>query len=225
MFVPDHYRNPHAAHALRWLARYPFGTLVTTDAGGHIHATSLPFIAEPAGDGDTATSTTVLISHMARRNPHGQALRDGDPALVVVNGPSAYISPRWYDSAQNVPTWDYVGLQFRGRLARIDDRAGLIDLMHRSIAAFEHGAADAGATEAGLRPARPWRLDDAPPAHVERLIQGVIGFRIVVERIDCMEKLSQNKPDDRPLIQKRLCATATPGSMAPAVAALMDAVI
>lgn len=218
MFVPDHYRNPHAAHALRWLARYPFGTLVTTDACGRVHATSLPFIAEPAGDGDAGASTTVLISHMARRNPHGQALRDGDAALVVVNGPSAYISPRWYDSAQNVPTWDYVGLQFRGRLARIDDPAALIDLMHRSIAAFERGAADAG------NAARPWRLDDAPPAHVERLIQGVIGFRIVVEQIDCMEKLSQNKPDDRPLIQGTLRAAAMPGSVAPAVAALMDIV-
>ncbi len=34
MFIPAHYAVHETADALGWLARYPFGTLVTMDARG-----------------------------------------------------------------------------------------------------------------------------------------------------------------------------------------------
>ncbi len=151
-----------------------------------------------------------IVSHMARRNPHAAALSTGMPALLVVNSPSAYISPRWYASPVNVPTWDYVGLQIRGTLTVVGDREGLLDLMRRSIAVFEAAAST------------DWTLDEAPQAHVDRLIQGVVGFEIRVEALHCMQKLSQNKPADRPVIQAALRASGA--DTAVAVAALMDLV-
>lgn len=206
MFIPDHYRCTDTAAALAWLARYPFGSLVTTGDDGQPIATSLPLIAE-----DDGTGSIRIISHMARRNPHAAALASGQPALLVVNGPNAYVSPRWYQSPANVPTWDYVGLQIRGTLTVIDDRENLLDLMRRSIAAFE------ATTDTD------WVLDDAPPAHVDRLIQGVTGFEIAVETLDCMQKLSQNKPADRPAIQAALRASR--GEYGPLLADLMDGVV
>lgn len=208
MYVPAHYRTDDPAAILGWLARFPFGTLVTAGADGLPLATSLPVITEDQ-DPDDITGLTIA-AHMARRNPHAAALSTGMPALLVVNGPDAYISPAWYESPVNVPTWDYVGLQIRGRLTVIDDRDGLLDLMHRQIAAFE------------ARTATGWTLDAAPEPHVDRLIQGVVGLRIRVERIDCMQKLSQNKPTDRPTIQAALRASGS--DYGPVMAGLMDLV-
>ncbi|MGV0762262.1 FMN-binding negative transcriptional regulator [Tistrella mobilis] len=208
MYVPAHYRTDDPAAILGWLARFPFGTLVTAGADGLPLATSLPVITE-GQDPDDITGLTIA-AHMARRNPHAAALSTGMPALLVVNGPDAYISPAWYESPVNVPTWDYVGLQIRGRLTVIDDRDGLLDLMRRQIAAFE------------ARTATGWALDKAPEPHVDRLIQGVVGLRIQVERIDCMQKLSQNKPTDRPTIQAALRASGS--DYGPVVAGLMDLV-
>ncbi|WP_372022925.1 FMN-binding negative transcriptional regulator (plasmid) [Tistrella mobilis] len=214
MYVPAHYRTDDPAAILGWLARFPFGTLVTTGADGLPLATSLPVITEDRGiTEDQATDDITgltIAAHMARRNPHAAALSTGMPALLVVNGPDAYISPAWYESPVNVPTWDYVGLQIRGRLTVIDDRDDLLDLMRRQIAAFE------------ARTATGWTLDAAPEAHVDRLIQGVVGLRIQVERIDCMQKLSQNKPTDRPTIQAALRASGS--DYGPVVAGLMDLV-
>lgn len=205
MFIPDHYRNNDAAAALAWLARYPLATLITTGRDGLPMATSLPVFAEVDGDG-----TVRIVSHMARRNPHAAMLASGLRGLLVVNGPSAYISPRWYESPVNVPTWDYVGLQLSGTLRVIDDREGLLDLMRRSIHVFESAAGET------------WTLGEAPSAHVDRLIQGVVGFELAVEHLHCMEKLSQNKPGDRPVIQAALRASGS--DFGPLVASLMDRV-
>ncbi|MDP9900715.1 FMN-binding negative transcriptional regulator [Variovorax ginsengisoli] len=206
MFIPDHYRCTDMTAALAWLTRYPFGSLVTAGRDGQPVVTSLPLVAE-----DDGTGSIRIISHMARRNPHAGALASGQSALLVVNGPNAYVSPRWYENPANVPTWDYVGLQIRGRLKLIEDRENLLDLMRRSIAAFE-------ATTDG-----DWVLDEAPSAHVDRLIQGVTGFEIKVETLDCMQKLSQNKRSDRPTIQAALRSSRT--DYGPLVADLMDFVL
>ena len=46
--------------------------------------------------------------HLARGNALARHL-DGMVALAVVNGPDAYVSPRWYGHDPNqVPTWNYV---------------------------------------------------------------------------------------------------------------------
>lgn len=205
MFIPAHYRCHDTKAALAWLARYPFGSLVTIGSNGQSIVTSLPLIAE-----DDDAGSIRIISHMARRNPHAAALSNGQSALLMVNGPNAYISPRWYASPMNVPTWDYVGLQIRGAVKVIDDREGLLDLMRRSIVTFE------ARTQTG------WTLDEAPTAHVDRLIQGIVGFEITVEELACAQKLSQNKPDDRPAIQSALRASRS--EFGALVADLMDEV-
>ncbi|PZQ77430.1 MAG: FMN-binding negative transcriptional regulator [Variovorax paradoxus] len=203
MYVPEHFRNADPGAALDWLRRFPFGTLITRGPGGEPAATSLPFFAEVDGMG-----VIRLVSHLARRNPHATSLVSGMRGLVVINGPSAYISPRWYQSPVNVPTWDYVGLQWEGVMRVIDDRDGLLDLMRRSARAFEP---DGGAG---------WHLADAPAEHVDRLIGGVVGFELAVEVVHCMEKLSQNKLADRARIQAELRSGTT--AFGPLVAQLMD---
>lgn len=46
-----------------------------------------------------------LIGHMAKANKAWKAL-NGRSALVIFHGPHCYISPTWYGTDHNVPTWN-----------------------------------------------------------------------------------------------------------------------
>src|SRR3954452_13309740 len=84
--------------------------LVTVGVDGYPSATLLPVI----WDGER------LVFHMARANPHWTTIQAGTPALAIVTGPQAYISPSWYRSKAEhgrvVPTWNYSGGPFPGPL-------------------------------------------------------------------------------------------------------------
>ncbi|HVW57961.1 MAG TPA: FMN-binding negative transcriptional regulator [Rhizobiaceae bacterium] len=201
MYVPTHFANIDENSAADWLHSYPFGTLISGHDGA-LHATSLPFIL------DDSSTDVAVISHMAARNAHAAALKNGQDVLVVVNSPSSYISPRWYGSPINVPTWNYIGLQLRGPISMITDRAGMYEVLERTVDTFE------------ARAERPWKLSDAPTDLVERLLGGIVAFRIGPCRVECMEKLSQNKPADLETILNGLRAEGD--EMAEAVAHLMQ---
>ena len=60
-----------------------------------------------------ADDTGTVRFHLSRGNaltPH----LDGATALITANGPHGYVSPRWYDDRNTVPTWDYVALELEG---------------------------------------------------------------------------------------------------------------
>ena len=62
------------------------GWLVTNGDDSAPSATYLPVIWR----GDT------VIAHFAKANPHWREIGSETPALVIVTGPDAYVSPTWY---------------------------------------------------------------------------------------------------------------------------------
>lgn len=152
--------------------QYPFATLISPD----LHVTLTPVIFEH--DDSEAT----MIGHMARRNPHAEALADGQAVLAVFNGPHTYISPRWYAEKLTVPTWDYISARVRGILEPIDDDASQLTILRRTIALMESHWTD------------PWTMEDAPEGKVEELLPMIRSFRIHVKSIDGTTKLNQTHP-------------------------------
>jgi transcriptional regulator len=152
--------------------QYPFATLISPD----LHVTLTPVIFEH--DDSEAT----MIGHMARRNPHAEALADGQVVLAVFNGPHTYISPRWYAEKLTVPTWDYISARMRGILEPIDDDASQLTILRRTIALMESHWAD------------PWTMEAAPEGKVEELLPMIRSFRIHVKSIDGTTKLNQTHP-------------------------------
>ena len=118
--------------ALRQAAERGVGDLVTHSARG-LDATMLPFVwlPDPAGFG-------VLTTHMARVNLQWH---DQGPAMMVVHGPDAYISPQIVPPAAGeqrvptVPTWNYLAVHLFGQLVVHHDPdwklASLRDLVDR----------------------------------------------------------------------------------------------
>nr|AIA14147.1 Putative FMN-binding domain protein [uncultured bacterium] len=179
MYIPSHFAA--GTDAVRnLLARPAAANLITMTPQGLL-ATLLPFTFDPSV-GDLG----ALHGHLARNNTQWSEPVTGE-ALVIVQGPDAYISPSWYASKAEhgrvVPTWNYSTAHVYGRLVVHDDPAWLAGQVRRLTelheAPFEH----------------PWAVEDAPERFVAGQLRAIVGIEVVITRIEAKQKLSQNRPD------------------------------
>lgn len=173
MYTPAHNRNEDRDELLAFMRAHSFATLVTAGPGG-LMATHLPFLIEAEG------GQVTLVAHLARANPQAREL-PGAEALVIFQGPHAYISPFHYEREEAVPTWNYIAVHATGPvhvLASLDERAAAV---RRLIAVHD--------------PAFLARYDGMRPAYREGMLGGIVAFAIPVARLDARWKLSQDKSE------------------------------
>lgn len=179
MYVPAHFDEPRpdVLHAL--IGQYPLGTLVTHGADG-LDANHLPFLLAP-GEG----SLGMLHGHVARANPVWQEIAAGSQVLVIFRAGDAYISPNWYpskhESHKQVPTWNYRVVHAHGRFTAIDDPRHVRGVVARLTRIHE-----------ATQPV-PWKMTDSDPAHIDAMLEAIVGIRIEITRLAGKSKLSQNK--------------------------------
>src|SRR5229473_2975120 len=84
-----------------------------------------------------------LLGHMALANPQWSTAAPGVPALAIVHGPQAYVSPSWYPSTREhsrvVPTWNYTSVHFTGPVTFHRDADWLRDIVTRLTERYEDG--------------------------------------------------------------------------------------
>ena len=203
MYAPRAFAETDLAQLDALLAADPFVTLVTTDADGAPFASHLPVLYQREG------GRVLIEGHWAKPNP--QARHPG-PALMIVHGPHAYISPGWYpdkEAAARVPTWNYAVAHLSGRLQAYEDEEALAGLVSRLSERFE---ADVG---------QDWRFEPGREDH-RRQLRGIVGFRFEPASVALKFKLSQNHPAaNRVAVADALAAMDAPRSRA--VATLMRA--
>jgi len=128
-----------------------------------------------------STGDGAVQFHLARGNALSRHL-GGVDALAVVNGPDAYVSPRWYgDDPSQVPTWNYVALELEGPVRHMEED-GLVDLLE-ALSARE---------EARL-PDPAWTMDKLEDDLRRRMLSAIVGFEMEVRAWRPTVKLSQNK--------------------------------
>jgi len=177
MYTPSHFVNQDLAALQAMMRRHPFALLVTQH-DGKAHLTHLPFHLDPARG-----ANGTLEAHLAKVNPHSEAIAEGLPCTVVFQGPEAYVSPRWYlDPVKNVPTWNYVAIHAHGTPKPVAEPKALLALIGRLT--DEHEAYIEG----------PWSIREAQ-AHAEHLAQHILGFTLEIESLEGKYKLSQNRSD------------------------------
>ena len=153
------------------------------------------------------TGDGAVQFHLSRGNALARHL-DGMTALAVVNGPDAYVSPRWYEDAGQVPTWNYVAVELEGRVRRMD-ADGLLGLLETLSAREEARVTTGGAI---------WTMDKVPEARLRQLLGGIVGFELEVQGWRPTFKLSQNKPE----AERLRVAEGLEAQGAPALATLMS---
>lgn len=124
--------------------------------------------------------------HLVRSNPIARALRNAPMnARLAVSGPDGYVSPDWYETPDQVPTWNYVAVHFKGML-RLLPNGALRDLIDRESAFFEER----------LRPKSPWTSDKMTPEVMEKMMRQIVPCQLRIDSVNGTWKLNQNKPDD-----------------------------
>ena len=176
MYQPAHFNESDADTLLALMKAHPLATLIRS--GAELAADILPLEVERIGDGWRVTG------HVARANPLWREA-DGQPVLLLFQGPQAYVSPNWYPSkfqhGKAVPTWNYTMVQVHGTLRAIEDTEWLRAFVTRLTERHEGG-----------RPV-PWHVADAPPDYIATMLKAIVGIEIEVTRVEGKFKLSQNR--------------------------------
>lgn len=180
MYRPPAFREDRPEVLRDAIRSHPLATLVTHGAEG-LQANLLPFTLATSGAGGD-----VLRGHLAKANGQLRDLASGSEALVIFQGPQAYVSPSWYATKREhgkvVPTWNYVVVQARGNPKLIDDAAWLLAHVQELTTHQEEEQKE------------PWAVTDAPASFVSSLLKGIVGIEIPVRLIEGKWKVSQNQP-------------------------------
>jgi len=189
MYIPRDFRLDDRDVLFEHMASNNFATIVTAQDGSLV-ASHLPFVVDrEAGESGT------LTAHMARANGQWQTLRGDQEALVIFQGPHAYVSPSWYETHPSVPTWNYLTVHAYGRPRLIEDETRVRALLHDLIA--QHEAPDSG-----------WTMESAEE-YVAKMLRNIVAFEILISRLEGKAKLSQNRDEtDRDNVAAKLSASS-----------------
>jgi transcriptional regulator len=171
------FRVEDEAVLLAQLAAHPFVALAAAPDGRPRIAHAPVVVRRLAGG-------LALDFHLSRGNALAPFLEAGFRGVVVGLETEAYISPDWYEAADQVPTWNYVSVEAEGPIAALD-QADLVILLD-DLSAQEEGR---------LAPKPPWTRHKMSPGRFETMTAAIIGARLTVERLEGVTKLSQNKTE------------------------------
>ena len=162
-------------------------------------------------DGPALAHAPVVVTgpdrirfHLSRSNK-AVASMSGKRAIISCLGPDAYVSPDWYGTPDQVPTWDYLAVEAEGMLRTLDETE-LAELLDDLSAAHE----------ARLAPKPSWTRAKMNPGRFEAMLNAVIGYELEIETLRGTRKLGQNKK-----VEERIGAAAGLAPFNPNMAALM----
>jgi transcriptional regulator len=202
MYLPRHFQEQDTERLLALVRRFSFATVVTVDEGTPF-ASHLPILVEPGSEGAPGR----LLGHMAKANPQWRAFSEDRDVLVIFQGPHTYVSPSWYVTEPNVPTWNYAVVHAYGRPRVITEPSECLRIIRSTVDTYE----------AGLE--KPWSLDQVGD-YAQHILPGTVSFEVRLSRLEGKFKLNQNRtPEDRRAVMDRLERSADPEQRA--VGALM----
>jgi transcriptional regulator len=178
MYVNSHFKV-HPATALAFAAARGFGLVIAAEGGRPI-ASPLPFrLIEQDG------KVPKLEFHVARANALGAIAEKGGTWLVAVQGHDAYVSPDWYASAEQVPTWLYEAVHLSGPVRVISG--------HHTQG---HTERLSDTFESWLAPKPKWKLDKVPDKRRDMLLKAIVAVEMTIETVEGNFKLNQHKSDE-----------------------------
>ena len=200
MYSPSQFKIEDDETIRSFVRSNSFGIVFSQGSDGAFHDTHAPLLI--------ADDLTKLTGHLARANPQWRSWEQIPNVRVVFHGPHAYISPTYYTSEFNVPTWNYTAVSVSGKIRIISERTRQLEIMHNLIRFYEASQES------------PWQLDESDERYL-KLFDAVVFFEIEVTRLEAKFKLNQNKSEeDRDQVIQRLLATGS--AMDADVARLME---
>ncbi len=165
MYTPNAFTLNDQKEIESLIAAHPFATLISDQLITHLPINRL-------NDGQ-------LYGHLAINNPHAQ-VKNGSALTAIFHGPHAYISPNYYHSEFNVPTWNYAVVHCHGTISFIDDEDATWDCFKQMVQIYE---GDNG-----------WQLPDEDA--FKALSKAIRFFNIENPQFEAKAKFNQNKSEE-----------------------------
>jgi len=175
MYIPEHFRIEDRATALAFMRANPFAILVSTTNDGPF-ATHVPVVLRETAE------QLFIRGHVAKANPHWRYLESQPECLMIFHGPHAYISPKNYNTHENVPTWNYAAVHAYGHARMYSEPNDLVAMLHELIPTFEAAYAE--------------QFSTLSETYLSRNLSHIVGFEITVTKLETKFKLSQNRMHD-----------------------------
>jgi transcriptional regulator len=177
MYLPPQFNAQDRSHAQALMRDYPFASLISNDDNGLPFVTHLPLHV----DATAPPEHMVILGHCAKPNPHWRYLQARPQAVVTFLGPTAYMSPGVYPDLARVPTWNYLAVHCVVRATLIEDPVAKDQLLKKLIGDHEPAYA------------QQWRNLGVDYQH--KMLAGIVGFALQVEKLECKLKLNQHRPE------------------------------
>lgn len=155
---------------------HPFAMLIANEAG-KAYATQVPVMVRQEKE------KILVTGHLMRRQDHQLALEKNPEVLLVFTGPHSYVSAGWYENPAQASTWNYVSVHARGAL-QFGSEQELRDILQELSLHFEQGNAGS-----------PTVMNNLPEQYTQSLMKAIVGFRIELQSIEHVWKLSQNRDE------------------------------
>lgn len=150
--------------------------LVVSGDGNEVLTTPLPLLAET----DATGAVKSFLGHFALANPQVELIRRQSRALVLFQGPHAYIRPGWISQPGWAPTWNYMLAQFQVEISLMPEAND--EAIRALVTALEGDEPDS------------WRVERVGKRY-SSMLQRIIAFRASVTRARGRFKLGQDESD------------------------------
>jgi transcriptional regulator len=176
MYNIPHFKAKDHQEVLDFMQANPFVTICGVNKDGYPVATQIPILLKIEND------TIIISGHMMRKQDHTNAFENNNKALVIFSGPSAFVSANWYTTKNMGSTWNYQSVQAKGKL-EIKDEKHLKNLLTALTLHFEND------------PDSPTQVKNLSPEYMEQNMKAIVSFEILVDDLQHVFKLSQNRDD------------------------------
>ena len=176
MYNIPHFKAKDHQEVLDFMKANPFVTICGVNKEGYPVATQRPILLKIEND------TITISGHMMRKQDHTNAFENNNKALVIFSGPSAFVSANWYTTKNMGSTWNYQSVQAKGKL-EIKDEKHLKNLLTELTLHFEKD------------PDSPTQVKNLSPEYMEQNMKAIVSFEILVDDLQHVFKLSQNRDD------------------------------
>jgi transcriptional regulator len=171
MYTPARHKESDPKAMLEFMKKYSFATMVTAGNGKPI-ATHIPFVIEERGE------KIILLTHIARANDQWKDF-ENQMVLVIFHEPHAYVSAKFYDNKEDVPTWNYAAVHAYGTAKILSSREEIEKLFLKTFDFYDPSFHEQ-------------YKNDLSEEYKIKLINRIVACEIEVTELEGKKKLSQN---------------------------------
>lgn len=177
MYLPGHFSETEQDKIKNLIDQNSFATVLSFPENEKPFINHLPIIfSKKSGE------ENVLIGHVAKRNPQWMHFKNNSDCTLIFHGGHTYITPKWYKSGRDVPTWNYAVVHLHGKVELIEPFAEQVDILKQLAVFFEKSNSS------------PWEFELPEDLKDEALLtSAIVSFKFHIERTEAKFKLSQNR--------------------------------